>query len=100
MAPAARAAHLMEPYSPQIRRNRAIQIGHVREEISTVFAHELDSAGTGSQRLLDAVLIASTFNAWQMARDELALSIEEALDIMIQTVTALLVAARPAGGRS
>jgi TetR/AcrR family transcriptional regulator of autoinduction and epiphytic fitness len=93
IAPQARAAHLVLPYSPQLRRNRAIQIGGVRDEITTLFAAELDAAGPGRGRLLNAVLVATTFNAWQMARDELALDLDEASNLMIQTVAALLVTA-------
>lgn len=93
IAPFARAAHLVLPYSPQLQRNRAVQIGLVRDEIGRLFAAELDAAGPGRERLHNAVLAASTFNAWQMARDELGLEVAEAAAIMIQTVTALLVTA-------
>jgi AcrR family transcriptional regulator len=93
IAPSARAAQWAQPYSPQLQRNRAFQIGRVREEISDLFAHELDAAGPGRERLRNAVLVATTFNAWQMARDELALDAEEAARLMAQTVLALLVAA-------
>jgi AcrR family transcriptional regulator len=97
VAPAARAAHLLLPYSPQLQRNRAVQIDMVREEISKLFAHELDAAGGGRDRLLNAVLVATTFNAWQMAREQLGLEVGEATGGMIQTVTALLVTALAAG---
>jgi len=93
LAPSARAAQRAQPYSPQLQRNRAGQIGYVRDEVSILFASELDAAGPGSDRLRNAVLVATTFNAWQMARDELALDVEEAAGLMIQTVTALLVTA-------
>lgn len=90
MAPAARAAHLMLPHSPQLQRNRAIQIGCVRDEIRVLFAAELDAAGPDRDLLLNAVLVAATFNAWQMAREQLALDVGEACDLMVRTVTALL----------
>ncbi|MEN3356626.1 MAG: TetR/AcrR family transcriptional regulator, regulator of autoinduction and epiphytic fitness [Mycobacteriales bacterium] len=93
IAPYARAAHLAQPYSPQLQRNRAVHIGHIRDEISELFESELDAAGPGRERLRNAVLVATTFNAWQMARDELGLGVDEATGMMIQTVTALLVAA-------
>jgi TetR/AcrR family transcriptional regulator, regulator of autoinduction and epiphytic fitness len=93
MAPSARAAHLVQPYSPQIQRNRAIQIGHVRDEISTLFGAELNATGPNRKRLHDAILVAATFNTWQMARDELGLDVDAAGELMIQTVTALLVTA-------
>jgi AcrR family transcriptional regulator len=93
MAPSARAAHLMLPYSPQLQRNRAIQIGWVRDEIVALFGHELDAAGAGRERLQNSLLVAITFNAWQMAREQLGLDVEESTSIMIQSVTALLVTA-------
>jgi AcrR family transcriptional regulator len=93
ITPSARAAHLLLPYSAQLQRNRTIQIANVRDEIAALFAHELDAAGAGRQRLLNAVLVATTFNSWQMAREQLALDVDEATGGMIQTVTALLVTA-------
>jgi TetR/AcrR family transcriptional regulator of autoinduction and epiphytic fitness len=93
MAPSARAAHLVQPYSPQIQRNRAIQIGHVRDELCALFGAELAAAGKGRERLLGALLVATTFNAWQMARDELGLDVDGATGLMTQTVTALLLTA-------
>jgi TetR/AcrR family transcriptional regulator, regulator of autoinduction and epiphytic fitness len=95
ITPSARAAHLLQPYSAQLRRNRAVQIELVRSEIETLFGAELAAAGPGRARLHAAVLVATTFNAWQMARDQLGLSVEEAAALMDQTVTALLTAARP-----
>jgi hypothetical protein len=90
IAPAARAAQLMQPYSPQLKRNRAMQIGRVRDEIARLFAPELRAAGAGRDRLLRAVLVATTFNAWQMARDELGLDAAAAQEIMVSTLTGLL----------
>ncbi|HVQ90647.1 MAG TPA: TetR/AcrR family transcriptional regulator [Mycobacteriales bacterium] len=97
IAPYARAAHLAQPYSPQLQRNRSVQIGHVRDEISALFRSELDAAGPGRERLRNAVLVATTFNAWQMARDQLGLDADEAAGVMIQTVTSLLATALAAG---
>jgi TetR/AcrR family transcriptional regulator of autoinduction and epiphytic fitness len=97
ITPSARAAHLLLPYSPQLQRNRRVQIAKVREEISGLFAHELDAAGAGRARLLNAVLVATTFNSWQMARELMALEVDEATGVMIQTVTALLMTALAAG---
>jgi TetR/AcrR family transcriptional regulator of autoinduction and epiphytic fitness len=93
ITPSARAAHLLLPFSPQLQQNRAIQIAKVRDEIVALFAHELDAAGRGRERLLSAILVATTFNSWQMARDQLALDTDEATAIMIQTVTGLLLTA-------
>lgn len=91
IAPAARAAHLWQPYSPQLKRNRAMQIARVRDEIAELFAPELRAAGAGQDRLLSAILVATTFNAWQMASDELGLDAAAVRDIMVHTVTGLMV---------
>ncbi len=93
IAPAARAAHLLQPYSPQLKRNRAMQIGRVRDEIAELFAPELRAAGAGHDRLLNAILVAATFNAWQMARDVMGLDAAAGRDIMVHTITGLLVTA-------
>jgi TetR/AcrR family transcriptional regulator of autoinduction and epiphytic fitness len=90
IAPYARAAHRTQPYSPQLQRNRAIQIGHVRDEIGTLFGPELTAAGAGREPLHSALLVATTYNAWQMAREELGLDAAEATAVMTTTVAALL----------
>lgn len=93
LAPAARAAQLREPFSPQLRRNRAANIGRVQREINELFAHELELAGAGRERLFHALTVASTWSAWSMMRDELKLDAEEARAVMIRTVTGLLLTA-------
>jgi TetR/AcrR family transcriptional regulator, regulator of autoinduction and epiphytic fitness len=95
IAPAARAAHLMQPYSPQLQRNRTMQIGRVRDEIAELFGPELQAAGKERDRLLNAILVATTFNAWQLARDEMGLDAAAAQDIMVHTVTGLIMTAPP-----
>jgi TetR/AcrR family transcriptional regulator, regulator of autoinduction and epiphytic fitness len=93
IAPSARAAQLREPFSAALRRSRARYITRTRDEIETLFAQELDMAGSGRKQLLDAVTVASTFAAWSMLRDELGLGVDEACGVMQRTVTALLAAA-------
>lgn len=90
LAPAARAAVIREPFSAALRRNRSIEIGRVRDEIAALFAPELDRAGTGRDELLNAVLVASTFSAWAVLRDQLSLGRDAACGVMTRTVTALL----------
>jgi len=99
VAPSARAAQLKEPFSPQLRRNRAQAIARVRAEIEEVFARELAVAGAGRERLLRALTVATTWSAWSMLRDELGLDEEEACAVMTHTVTALLTSAIAAGLR-
>jgi hypothetical protein len=90
IAPSARAAQLKEPFSAQLRRNRAANIGRVQKEISELFGAELDGAGPGRDELHHALTVATTWAAWSMMRDELKLDVDEACGIMIRTVTALL----------
>jgi AcrR family transcriptional regulator len=90
IAPSARAAQLKEPFSAQLRRNRAANIGRVQKEISELFAAELARAGSGRDELFHALTVATTWAAWSMMRDELKLDVDEACGIMRRTVTALL----------
>jgi AcrR family transcriptional regulator len=90
IAPAARSAALREPFSPQLRRNRAWFIAGTREEIETLFAGELAAAGGGRDGLLDALTVATTWSAWSMLRDELHHDVEAARGVMSRIVTALL----------
>jgi AcrR family transcriptional regulator len=94
IAPYARAAHRTQPYSPQLQRNRTVQIGKVRDEIGALFAAELTAAGDRRPALHNALLVATTYNAWQMAREELGLDPAEATAMMTETVAALLTAGR------
>lgn len=99
ISPSARAAALKEPFSATLRRSRARHIARVRDEIEALFAGELDASGAGRDHLLHALLVASTWSAWSMMRDELDLSVDEAKAVMIRTMTALLLAAIAAGLR-
>jgi AcrR family transcriptional regulator len=99
IAPSARAAQLLEPFSAQLRQNRASNINRVQREIKELFAQELDAAGNASEQLFHALTVASTWAAWSMMRDELHLDIEEATGVMVRTVTALLATAFTAGLR-
>jgi AcrR family transcriptional regulator len=90
IAPSARAAQLKEPFSAQLRRNRAANIARVQKEIAELFAAELDKAGDGRDELFHALTVASTWAAWSMMRDELKLDVEQAGGIMKRTISALL----------
>jgi TetR/AcrR family transcriptional regulator, regulator of autoinduction and epiphytic fitness len=92
VAPAARAARLMEPFSPQLRRSRSSHISRVRAELRDLFAEELGQAGADRDRLLHAMTVATTFSTWSMLRDELRLGAAEARRIMLLTLRSLLPA--------
>ncbi|MEV0392398.1 TetR/AcrR family transcriptional regulator [Polymorphospora rubra] len=92
ITPSARAAQLREPTSEQLRRNRAKHIERLRDEVSELFAAELDAAGAGRTRLLNALIAATMWPAWSMLSDGLGLGVDEARRTMTRTVTALLTA--------
>jgi TetR/AcrR family transcriptional regulator of autoinduction and epiphytic fitness len=93
IAPSARAAQLLEPFSAQLRSNRAQNIARVQREIRELFGQELDAAGAAREQLYHSLTVASTWAAWSMMRDELHLGIDEATGVMVRTVTALLATA-------
>jgi AcrR family transcriptional regulator len=93
IAPSARAAQLREPFSEALRESRSTNIGWVRDQVTELFATELDTAGRGREQLLNALTVACTWSAWSMLRDELELDVEAARGVMVRTVTALLGAA-------
>ncbi len=92
LAPVARAAQLREPFSPQLRANRARQYEIARTELAEVFAAELTAAGAQTGELLDALTAATTWRAWATLREDLELSVTAARQVMIRTVRALLSA--------
>jgi AcrR family transcriptional regulator len=92
IAPSARAAQVREPFSAQLRRNRAGHIARVRDELEALFAGELEMAGPGREQLLQALCVASMWSAWSMLRDELSLDVDAARAVMTRTVAALLAA--------
>ena len=98
LAPSARASQLREPFSAQLRKNRAGNIARVRSQLEEVFAPEITMAGASRDQLLNALTVACTWSAWSMMRDELHMSVDEARDGMSRTVAALLVAAIAAAG--
>jgi TetR/AcrR family transcriptional regulator of autoinduction and epiphytic fitness len=99
IAPSARAAQLLEPFSAQLRSNRAQNIARVQREIKELFGQELDAAGAAREQLYHSLTVASTWAAWSMMRDELHLGVDEATGVMVRTVTALLATAFTAGLR-
>jgi AcrR family transcriptional regulator len=89
LAPSARASSLREPFSAQLRVNRAGSIARARRQIEEVFEAELATAPERDQ-LVSAITVASTWSTWSMMRDTLAMPIDDAKAIMRRTVAALL----------
>ncbi len=97
IAPMARAAAMREPVSAQLHRNRLKHIDRVRDEVTVLFAAELEMAGAGREQLLHALLAAAMWSNWSMLRDGLGLDVAQARGVMVRTVTALLLNAMASG---
>ncbi|MEU8110777.1 TetR/AcrR family transcriptional regulator [Micromonospora sp. NPDC048947] len=95
IAPSARAAQMREPVSEQLHRNKLKHIERVRDEIEELFAVELAEAGPGREQLLNALVAASTWQAWSMLRYGLDLGVDQARAVMSRTVGALLAEVAP-----
>ncbi|MCG5463364.1 TetR/AcrR family transcriptional regulator [Micromonospora sp. NPDC053740] len=95
IAPSARAAQMREPVSEQLHRNKLKHIERVRDEVEELFAVELAEAGPGREQLLNALVAASTWQAWSMLRYGLDLGVDQARAVMSRTVGALLAEVAP-----
>ncbi|MER7006489.1 TetR family transcriptional regulator [Dactylosporangium sp. NPDC000555] len=96
IAPAARAARIREPFSAQLRKSRAWYLQVARDEIETLFALELATAGPVRGEVLDALMAAATFAGWSMWRDDLHLDVPAATAVFRRVVSALLPASAAA----
>jgi AcrR family transcriptional regulator len=92
IGPSARAAAVREPFSAQLRRNKAAHIARVRAELEALFAGELEMAGPGRESLIHALCVNCMWSAWSLLRDELTLDVDAARAVMTRTVSALLAA--------
>jgi TetR/AcrR family transcriptional regulator, regulator of autoinduction and epiphytic fitness len=90
IGPAARAAAIKEPFSPTLQRYRRAHVDRVRDELTTLFAHELAAAGEGGGDLLAALTGISMFPTWGTWRDSMGLDQEAARGALTRAVTALL----------
>ncbi len=95
--PVATAAAAREPFSAQLRRNRARELARVREEGCQLFTDEVAAAGAARERLVEALVVSSTFAVWSTLRGQLGLAPDEAAAVMTRMVNSLLVAALAAG---
>jgi AcrR family transcriptional regulator len=93
VAPAARASALRLPFSTHLQEYRATQNARAREEVVELFGAELAAAGPGGEQLLHATVVASTWPAWGVLRDDFGLDVPQATAVMTRSITALLAAA-------
>lgn len=91
MTPTWRAARIHQPFSDQLRRNRARKNAGGRAEIELVFAPELARLADQERRqLLDALHAISIWSFWESLRTDLGLSPLQARELLSSTFTALL----------
>jgi AcrR family transcriptional regulator len=89
ISPAARAALLKEPFSEALRASRLGHVERVVHDIEAAFAPELDAA-PDRPALLDALVAATSWNAWSLLRDDLDRPVDAAHTAMLTTLRALL----------
>jgi TetR/AcrR family transcriptional regulator of autoinduction and epiphytic fitness len=92
IAGASRAAQIRLPFSKQLQANRVRHNVRLRAEIEELFATEIAVVGDAAQRdrFVTALLSATTWATWMGCRDDLALSFDEACEVMHRTVAALV----------
>jgi TetR/AcrR family transcriptional regulator of autoinduction and epiphytic fitness len=91
LAPMARASVLREPFSPALRDYHRRHLVLVRAEVEVLFAAELaDRTPDDQTRLVDAVVVSSTWGAWSTLRDRLGLDVDGATAVMESTLAALV----------
>jgi AcrR family transcriptional regulator len=90
LAPAARAAQLKEPFSPALSGYRTSYLNRARDELSALFAPELDEAGEGRGEVLTALIAISMWPTWATLRDDLGLDVDAARAALARMVAALL----------
>jgi AcrR family transcriptional regulator len=95
-----RAALLQEPFSPALQR--ALDAGRAagRAEIDRVFASESAAAGSGGERLRQALSLVTGSNTWDVMRRYQGLSADEAEAQLRTMVFALLAGWSQAIGRA
>jgi AcrR family transcriptional regulator len=98
MSPSWRAARLQEPFSAQIRENKARMIDLGREELKRAFAPELRKLrGKRRAQVEDAAMAATMWANWECLRTELGCTPSEARTVVAATLTGLFANAAVEG---
>jgi AcrR family transcriptional regulator len=98
MSPPWRAARLQEPFSAQIRENKARMIELGREELKRAFAPELRKLrGRRRAQVVDAAMAATMWANWECLRTELGCTPSEARTAVATTLTGLFAYAAADG---
>jgi hypothetical protein len=87
IAPAAKASSLKEPFSEALQQYRRLHVDRAREELTTLFAAEID----GDEEVLHALIAVSMWPAWATWREAMGLPMASARAALARAVRALLV---------
>jgi TetR/AcrR family transcriptional regulator of autoinduction and epiphytic fitness len=94
MAPSWRAARIHDPFSAELKRNKARTLATAKADLERVFTPELAKlAEKKRQQVLDALHAISIWSFWESLRTELGLSPAQAGELLRATFTALLAEA-------
>lgn len=86
LGPAARSAALGEPFSQALQESRRHHVRANREDVARTFGHEI---GNRSETL-HGVLVAASWPAWSLLRDDYGLDVSAATAVMAASIRALL----------
>ena len=92
IAPAARAAALLEHTSPALLRSRRRHVQQVVDQVDLLFGGEM-AAHPDAVAARDALVAATSWNSWRLLRDDLGRSAEQAEAAMSRAVSDVLAAA-------
>jgi TetR/AcrR family transcriptional regulator, regulator of autoinduction and epiphytic fitness len=94
MAPSWRAARIHDPFSAELKRNKARTLATAKADLERVFTPELAKlAEKKRQQVLDALHAISIWSFWESLRTELGLSPAQAGELLRTTFAALLAEA-------
>ncbi len=88
IAPAARSAALGEPFSAALQSSRAAHVQRGLDDLAVTFGPEIEASG--SETLLRALFLATSWPSWSTLRDDFDLDVEAASAVMRTSCHALL----------
>jgi AcrR family transcriptional regulator len=91
IAPTAKAAAIKEPFSDTLQRYRRLHVERVRDELSVLFAPEID----GNDELLNALTAVSMWPTWSTWREAMNLSVNASRATLARTIRSLLAVSSP-----
>ena len=91
IAPTAKAAAIKEPFSDTLQRYRRLHVERVRDELSVLFAPEID----GNDELLNALTAVSMWPTWSTWREAMNLSVNASRATLARTIKSLLAVSSP-----